>query len=187
MKFTRSTYPDFPGAGGSPCWKIKGKWVDVDADWNTRFPFGTSLSVHVGRQPPPRVHEPGCPRLTRITAEGISGCQCEFKPNPTPGFLIDLNAPLGEPNRLYLWAGPWHVILGLPEFRNSRPTGEESTVVIFGREIPSIHMEYFTNWRPHIAGCGRYKYHQDPEGKWVRDEKPAPGHWGWLTVTRRDR
>jgi hypothetical protein len=59
---------------------------------------------------------------------------------------------------------------------------------VFGREIPVIGMEYFTNWlHPHIAGCSRYKYHQEAAGEWVRDEKPAPGHWGWLTITRRER
>ena len=118
MKFIRTTYPDYPGAQGSPCWKLEGTRIDIDADWNTRFPFGTSFGLNVGRQPLPMVHEPGCSTVTRITAEGITGCRCEFPANRTPGFLLDLNAPLGEPNRLYLWLRAWHVIIG------GRPLGQ---------------------------------------------------------------
>src|SRR6266536_1088863 len=118
MKFTHSTYPDYPGADGSPC------------------------------------------------------------PNLNPGFTLDVNAPLGEPNRLYVWlGGGWQVILGLPEFRDFRVTRREGHV---------IHGEYFTDWlHPHIGGCDRYRYHQDEDGQWVRNARPARGHWGWLTIDRR--
>src|SRR6266498_3857319 len=100
MKFTHSTYPDYPGADGSPCWNLKSRWLYFDADWNTRFPFGTSLCIRLGPQPEgPRT------------------------PNLNPGFTLDVNAPLGEPNRLYVWlGGGWQVILGLPEFRDFRVT-----------------------------------------------------------------
>ncbi len=155
MKFTHSTYPDYPGADGSPCWNLKSRWLYFDADWNTRFPFGTSLCIRLGPQPEgPRT------------------------PNLNPGFTLDVNAPLGEPNRLYVWlGGGWQVILGLPEFRDFRVTRREGHV---------IHGEYFTDWlHPHIGGCDRYRYHQDEDGQWVRNARPARGHWGWLTIDRR--
>jgi len=158
VRFTRSTYPDYPGISGSPCWQVKGRWLYFDADWNTRFPFGTSVAVHVGPQP-----------------------DRTDQPNLTPGFLLDLNAPLGEPNRLYLWLGRWHVILGLPSVRSTRETGRTGT--FRGQEIPVI--ENFSNWlHPHIDGCDRYRYHQDDTGRWIRNDKPEPLHWGWLTMTR---
>jgi hypothetical protein len=185
LKFTRSTYPDYPGASGAPCWKLKGAWIDIDADWNTRFPFGTSFALHAGRQPPPMVHEPGCSRETHITAEGITGCRCEYPGNRTPGFLLDLNAPIGEPNRLYLWLGRWHVTLGLPSVRDFRETGRE-TGTVFGRQVPVVRGEHFNNWlHPHIDGLSRYRYHKDEHGKWVRNDKPEPLHWGWVTIERR--
>lgn len=159
MKFTISTYPDIPGAGGSPCWNLKMRWLYFDADWNTRFPFGTSLCIRVGPLPAGR-----------------------GQPNLNPGFTLDVNAPEGEPNRLYLFlGGGWQVILGLPQFRDFRVTGTETGPS--GR--PVIHGENFTSWlRPHIAGCSRYRYHQETEGKWIRNDKPERGHWGWLTISR---
>jgi hypothetical protein len=197
VKFTRGTYPDYPGASGSPCWSLKSRWLYFDADWNTRFPFGTSLCLRIGPEP----RDPG-------------------KPNLSPGFTLDVNAPLGEPNRLYAWlGGGWQVILGLPEFRDFRVTGREAHCkrcrqpvqqdedgewLLQGKApdtgcedyqcgaglshqpVRVIHGEHFTNWRhPHIAGCIRYRYHQDQDGRWVRDARPARGRWGWLTVDRR--
>lgn len=158
MKFTRSSYPDIPGVPGSPCWTLLSRWLYADADWNTRFPFGTSLGLHFGRQPE---------RLDQ--------------PNLTPGFLLDLNAPEGEPNRLYLWLGPVSVTLGLVQFRDFRVTGRETTPK--GRRV--VRGEHFTNWRhPHIAGCDRYRYDRGDSGSWVRRPRPEPLHWGWLTVER---
>jgi len=147
MKFIRTTYPDYPGMQGSPCWKIKSRWLDIDADWNMRFPFGVCLGIHVGRQPP-------------------------------PGFTLDLNAPEGEPNRLYIWLGRWHAILGLPSCRDLRPTGR----YVGGSQV----WEHYSSWRSlHIDGCARYLSHKDETGKWVRNDKPEPLHWGWLTIERR--
>ena len=158
MKFTRSTYPDYPGMTGDPCWRLKGSWLDIDADWNTRFPFGASFSFRIGPQPPSRAV------------------------NRTPGFLLDLNAPLGEPNRLYLHLVRWHATLGLPSVRDFRETGREVTVS--GKRV--IHGEYFSNWRhPHLDGLDRYKYHQDEAGRWTRNDKPEPFHWSWLTIGRK--
>jgi hypothetical protein len=175
LKFTRSTYPDYPGARGSPCWTLRGAWIDIDADWDTRPPFGTSFGLHVGRQPPAVRHLPECK----------TDCQCDIQPNPTPGFLLDLNPPLGEPNRLYLWLGRWHVTLGLPSVRDFRETGRERTVLRDGRESVTVHGEHFSNWlHPHIDGLDRYRYHQDDDGHWVRNDKPEPLHWGWLTIER---
>lgn len=172
MKFTRSNYPDYPGVKGSPCWQLKGRWIDIDADWNTRFPFGTSFALHAGKQPAPVVHK----------AECRTDCRCDIKPNPTPGFCLDLNAPIGEPNRLYLWLGRWHATLGLPSVRDIRDTGQ--TRPLLGQEVPVF--EHFLNWRhPHIDGLDRYRYHRNGNGKWVRNDKPEPMHWGWLTIARR--
>lgn len=36
--------------------------------------------------------------------------------------------------------------------------------------------------RPHLAGTSRYRYHKSDDGSWVRNDKPEPRHWGWLTV-----
>lgn len=187
MKFTRTTFPDYiPGMQGDPCWQLKGRWIAVDADWNTRFPFGVSFSFRVGRQPPPMVHVKGCDRQTYLTADGITGCRCEHPVNRTPGFLLDLNAPLGEPNRLHLYAGRWFVIIGLPSVRDFRETGPRTTGTIFGREIPVINGEHFSNWlHPHIDGIHRYRYHQDENGDWVQNDRPDPMHWGWLTIEKR--
>jgi len=178
VKFTRTTYPDYPGMKGDPCWKLQGRWINIDADWNTRFPFGTSLGLHVGRQPPPMVHIPGCSRMTTYSAGGVSGCRCEIPVNRTPGFLLDLNPPLGEPNRLYLHLSRWHVTLGLPSVRGSKPTGE----IYRGAPV----YRHCLTW-PHIDGLDRYRYRKDGDGRWVRNDKPEPLHWGWLTIKRRDR
>jgi len=174
--------------------------MSIDADWNTRFPFGTSFALHAGRQPGRR-----------------------DVPNLTPGFLLDVNAPLGEPNRLYLWLGRWHAILGLPEFRSFHQVGIEVHCRHCTQEIkqdndgwwllagkapdaecddyhceasddrahrPGVRAilgEYYTSWRPHIAGCDRYRYHREADGHWSRNPQPEPLHWGWLTITRRAR
>lgn len=167
MKFTRTTYPDYPGVKGDPCWKLKGRWLDIDADWNTRFPFGTSFSLRVGRQPPPVQHKPECK----------TDCHCEVPRNRTPGFLLDLNPPLGEPNRLYLHLGNWQVTLGLLSVRDFRETGRDGNC---------IEGEYFSNWlHPHIDSLARYRSHRDEAGNWIRNPKPEPLHWGWLTIERR--
>lgn len=151
VKFKRSTYPDIPGVKGSPCWTATGRWLYFDADWNTRRPYGTSL----------------CLRL-----------QSPHWPDKGPGFTLDVNPPLGEPNRLYLFLWRRHVIIGLPSVRDFRETSRETGP----RGIRVIHGVHFSNWRhPHIDGCSRYEYHQ-VNGEWVRDAKPAPFRWGWLTI-----
>lgn len=138
-------------------------------------PFGTSFSLRVGQQPPPVAHQAGCK----------TDCRCEIPPNRMPGFLLDVNPPLGEPNRLYLWLGRWHVTLGLPSVREFRETGRDRTAGRNGREITTVHGEHFSNWlHPHIDGCDRYRYHRDGDGKWIRNDKPEPFHWGWLTIER---
>jgi hypothetical protein len=93
MKLTRSTYCD------SPCWQASARWLNADIDWNTRWPFGTSMGIHLG----PDVK--------------------------SPGFLLDLNAPLGEPNRLYLFTRRWHVTFGLISWWTFRETGREGRMV----------------------------------------------------------
>lgn len=124
MKFTRSRYPAYPGCPGDPCWALKAKYLWIDIDWNPRFPFGACAGFYFGPE-----HEDHL----------RSG-----------GFTIDVNPPLGEPNRLYASAFGWRVTLALSPGH----------------------------------GISRYNYHQVDEDHWERNDKPEPGHWGWLTVTR---
>lgn len=159
MKFTRSIYPEIPGFSGSPCWELEGEQFWIDADFNTRFPFGLSFCFRTGPK--------------RASHDGVH----ENYLRPGPGFSLDLNPPLGEPNRLYMWAGRWHVILGLVSFRRDVPTG-----AVDDNGIPEFRT--VLGW-PHIDGCSRYRYHQAANGEWVRDDKPHPGSWGWLDVSRR--
>ena len=46
-----------------------------------------------------------------------------------PGFLLDLNAPFGEPNRLYLMTRRWHVTVSLISWWTFRQTGREGRTV----------------------------------------------------------
>lgn len=103
LTFTRSRYPEIEGhpEASAPCWTAEGRWLYFDADWNTRFPFGTSACLRVG-------------------ADGPAG-----KPDRRPGFTLDVNAPLGEPNRLYLWLPPWSATVSLPTRVAEELTGEE--------------------------------------------------------------
>lgn len=155
MKFTKGAYPQLKGHPefDHPCWELSGRWVWADADWNPRFPFGTSACVHLGR------------------ARG------EEYQRSGPQFTLDVNPPLGEPNRLYLWLGRWSVTLGLPSLRTSRPTGE------LARGWPVYRAGL--GW-PHIDGLDRYRYHRDAAGRWARNPRPEPWHWGWLTIERRE-
>lgn len=164
MKFTRTTYPDIPGVPGSPSWQLAGRWVYLDADFNTRFPFGTCLCLRVGLSREPGRHG-------------------------APGFTVDLNAPLGEPNRLYLWLPGVSITLGLPSVRDFRVTGRDDVVTrADGRRSVVVHGDYFNNWlHPHLDGLDRYKFHRDDDGRWVRNARPERWHWGWLTVARRSR
>ena len=146
MKVSFGTYE------GSPCWRIDARWLSVDADWNTRFPFGTSFGFNIG------------PR--RPIGGGLT--------QPANGFLLDLNAPIGEPNRLYVRIGRWHVTVGLLTWHTFKATGRDGNV---------IEGDYVRCW-PHLAGIGRYGYHQNDDGNWSRDPLPKPGHFGWLTITR---
>jgi hypothetical protein len=120
VTLTRSRYPEgIPGVPSSPCWTITSRWLYLDADWNTRPPFGTSLCLRIGGNT-----EPG-----------------------HPGITLDVNAPLGEPNRLYLWLSPWTVQVSLPQLRACVPTGEER------RGIP-VYRDQLT-W-PHLPDGWRH-------------------------------
>lgn len=136
MKFIRSRYPDWPGTEkwSAPCWRLQFTHFYLDADWNTKFPFGFSIGAAEERD-----------------QYVFSTC-------------LDINAPLGEPNRFYLGIGRWHIILGLPSIR-----------VLFEGEKRTLH----------IDGVSRYRYHQDETGQWVRNDKPEPFHWNWLTIERK--
>lgn len=106
-------------------------------------------------------------------------------PHAKPGMYLTLNPPLGEPNRLSFWTSKRQVTLGLPSVRDFRETGRKPSVNGRGTEVQG---EYFSNWlHPHIDGLSRYCYHQDDAGEWVRNDKPEPMHWGWLTIEKRER
>jgi hypothetical protein len=95
-----------------------------------------------------------------------------------PGGYVDLNAPMGEPNRAAVHGLGWQVTLGLPSFRDlvqlePAPDGT-------GRAREVTRLRAF-----HLDGICRYRYHPDETGRPVRDPRPAPGHWGWLTAERR--
>jgi hypothetical protein len=97
-----------------------------------------------------------------------------------PGGYLDLNAPMGDPNRAGVHGGGWQVTLGLPSFRGCVPAGTGPS----GR--PRIRG--VTRLRSfHLDGLGRYKYHKDPAAPrgWARNARPEPLHWGWLTIERR--
>ena len=69
--------------------------------------------------------------------------------------------------------------------RDFRETGRERRVGRNGREITAVRGEHFNNWlHPHIDGCDRYRYRKGRDGSWVRNDKPEPLHWGWLTIKR---
>jgi hypothetical protein len=157
MKFTRSTYPDIPGRKGSPCWQVKGRRLWADIDWNTRWPFGLCGSVLIGRY---RVVDAG---------HGIS--------MPRSGISLDVNAPLGEPNRLVLTLGRWRITLGLISWWTFRATGRK------GRVIEGDYVRC----RPHLEGLSRYRYHLDSSSRYVRNDKPESLHWGWLTIEKDER
>lgn len=154
VKFTRGRYPDYPQIDDRykcPCWSLTGKNLWIDIDWNTRFPFGISASVSLG--------------------EKDDGHFYPF------GLTLEVNPPLGEPNRIYAHAFRWWLILGLPQFRSERPSG---------REINGVPVwESYISWRPHLAGCSRYGYHKDENDEWVRNAKPNPLNWGWLTIEKK--
>lgn len=116
----RGRYPVIEGREdlASPCWKATASWLYLDADWNTRFPWGTSLCLRIGKGDP----------------QAQAGA---------PGFTLDLNAPLGEPNRLYFWLPSWHGWISLPQLRTMEMTGPRTF-----REVPQ--------WPPHL-----------PDGKWL--------------------
>jgi hypothetical protein len=158
LKFTRSTYPRIPGYErlDSPCWQLTSPRVWLDADWNTRFPFGVSLGLNLGRR-----DERDLDRPRRQPAR--------------LGLCLDVNAPLDEPNRLYVHGRHWRVTLGLITWWTFRETGREGRM-IRGR---------YVRCRPYLDGISRYRYHRDESGRWVRDDRPVPGHWGWLTVERK--
>jgi hypothetical protein len=151
VKFTRGEY------FGSPCWTFKARWAYMDADWNTRFPYGTSLMMRVGTE------------------------------NAGVSFTLDWNAPIGEPNRLYLNGGSWHVVLGLPSVRDFEETGREVVTDRTGRQVTQVHGRHFRNWlHPHLDGCSRYRYHKDDRDNWVRNDRPERLHWGWLTISKKE-
>lgn len=150
-----------------------GRWHWLDADWNTRFPFGISICIYIGRQAARHPCEPDCEP------------DCEWHKAGAPqgwGFIIDLNAPLGDPNRLYLWGRRRSVVLGLLSWH--REAELSRTYSIDGKLV--LRTQRVRSW-PHLEAMPRYSYHQSPGGGWVRNDQPNRFHWGWLTIEQRPR
>lgn len=169
MRFTRGKYPGiekYPHLD-SPCWRLESRWFGVDLDINTRFPYGFSLGADTGE---------------KKREESKYSFRGYYMVRRGPlRMCLDVNPPLEEPNRLYLTIGRWHVIIGLPSFRDtevvSREVADDGHNVV---NVKSVH-----RWWPHLDGVSRYKYHQDADGRWHRNATPEPFHWGWLTIERR--
>lgn len=151
MKFTRSRYPAIPGREelDSPCWTVKGRWLYFDADWNTRWPFGTSLCLRIGPQRP--WPDPGSSHK-----------------QPKRGLTLDLNAPLGEPNRLYLWGGRRQWMIGLISWHKLRETGREDGVPVLSE----------FRCRPHLV--------RGQAWDWKRSEGSTPPRWHWIVIHPND-
>lgn len=150
MKFKRSRYPDIPGHEqySSPCWKLTGRWIWADIDWNMRFPFGASIGVSVGRNP-----KPG---------------------NRSLGFCLDINAPIGEPNRLYLTGPRRDWMIGLITWWTFRETGRHETTHN-GRVITQIEGED-VRCRPRLE--------RGQAWDWKRSE--GSDRWRWIVSHPRD-
>jgi hypothetical protein len=144
LKFTRTAY------FGSPCWNASGRWFWFDADWNTRFPFGTSAGLRIGRQP-------------RRVAGGL-------------GFTLDVNAPLGEPARLYLWGPKRHYMIGLASWHEWQETGTETRTIMARPE--TVHLGHDVRCRPRIV--------RGQAWDWKRSEYTDPPRWRWIVVAPND-
>lgn len=133
MKFTRGEYQR------APEWLLETSRWKLDVDWNVRFrfPFGASIGAYSTRKSGPKDYA-------------------------VWSWCLDVNPPLGEPNRLYLHGWGWRVILGLLSMRKMRVTKQLGD--------RTFNVEYYLGW-PHIDGCAR----SDP---------PRRGEWDWLTIHR---
>ena len=141
MQFTRSSYE------GSPCWKLTGRRVWADAEWNTRWPYGTSLCIRFGSHP----------EIIR-----------------RPGFTLDVNAPAGEPSRLYLWGPERYYMIGLLSWHRFRETGRD-TATVFGREVPLVRGGYVRRRPRPVRGQA-----------WDWKQSAASDRWRWIVVTPAD-
>lgn len=169
MMFTRSRYPDIPGREqyAAPCWKLAGRWIWADADWNTRFPYGVSLCVRFGPREPEPPHKPECK----------TDCRCDWPAQTqTPRFTLDVNAPLGEPNRLYVTGPRRQYMIGLLTWHTEVVT-HVATEVQRGKERRISHMKRVRSWPRLVRGQA-----WDRKGcKWSQDRWRAivitPGDW----------
>lgn len=150
VKLLRTRYPDFL-TPSYPCWQVHGRRIEIDADWNTRWPFGISISVSLGVPPPRPPHTPQCK----------TDCRCEWPPDHRAGFSLDLNAPLGEPNRIGISGRRRHWMVGLIQWRS---------------EIDG------PGTRPHVVRAQRYDW---KHSQWMAHD--APRAWRWIVSSPRPR
>lgn len=154
MKLTRSTYPQIPSVRPSPCWQFQARRLWADLDVNTRFPFGFSLAA---ADSPPGVGDG--PRRRRW------------------GITLDVNAPLGEPNRLYLSGRRRDWMIGLVEWHRFKETGQHTTTLRSGRTIPCVE--------GHDVRC-RPRLVRGQAWDWDRSEGSTPPVWRWVVVHPAD-
>jgi hypothetical protein len=156
MKFIRSRYPDREKYS-SPCWKLTGRWIWADADWNPRFPFGISLCIRLGPREPEPCHKSECK----------TDCRCEYAPRRfTPAFTLDVNAPLGEPNRLYIPGPRRNYMIGLLSWHTEVVT-HVTTEVHRGKERRISHMKTVRCWPRLVRGQAWDRKHCEwSRGKW---------------------
>ena len=143
MKFTYSRYPEGTSFS-SPSWLIEARWLWLDIDWNTRWPFGFCACIRIGRKTTGRL--------------------------PARGLTLDLNAPLGEPNRLYVFGSRWHYMIGLISWHSERETGTRQQVIM-GRET-TVHLMEDYRCRPRIVRGQAW----DPEQR----RFTLPPRWVWI-------
>ena len=147
MRFKRNTYE------GAPCWTVSGRWLYFDADLNTRWPFGISLGVRVGtRRPWPH------PDSTYKQARR--------------GVTLDLNPPMGEPNRLYVWGARREYMIGLVSWHEFRETGRRQSsrgTIVEGKHV---------RCRPRLV--------RGQAWDWKLSEGTVPPRWRWIVVHPND-
>lgn len=162
MQIKRTRYPNIPGFRGSPCWTVTARWLYADLDVNTRFPYGGCLCIRVGPKHP--WPDPGS---THRQARH--------------GFTLDVNAPLGEPNRLYVFSARRQHMIGLATWHDWEPTTTEIRT-IGGRER-AVHCGRDVRCRPRLVRGQRHNWATGRAWDW---QDPAAWRW-WVTRPARDR
>ena len=154
MKYSKSPYY------GTVCRKLWFRRIDFDLDTSGswRRP-GFCLGFSSG------------PERTVYSPTIVGGW---YKVRDGPAGCLDLGAPMGEPNLLYLSARGWSVRLGLLSWHREGPQPGPG-----GKDV------WVRRWSwPHLTSVNGYRCHLDEAGEWAWNPPPAWWHPGWLTVER---